>query len=368
MAPPPTHSDGSPQPTPEDDTFQESHALFPEKPLRPLAPDVSPERARRIRAVEKKWVNHTVLHYYFTDHEEDWRGSEVDKQVVRDAFQLWKDLPIGLEFQEVDERRDAEIRIGFCHDDGSWSYVGRDTIDEEKNPNARTMNFGIPLTSERGFDTALHEIGHALGFPHEHQNPEAGIVWNEEAVMETFTNEPHNWPRDKVHWNILRKLDPGEVDGSPWDRDSIMHYRLKAGLIQSPAEFQTKPLIPAGGLSPVDIATVKSFYPVRAEVDLPRLTPWESRRVEIAAGEQLDFVIEPEVSRSYRIETYGRMDTLLVLFEEIDGSPVFLAGDDDSGARDNARISHRLLKRRRYFVRLRLFHAETAGEGAIFLH
>jgi len=33
-----------------------------------------------------------------------------------------------------------------------------------------------------GLDTAVHEIGHSLGFPHEYQNPKAGIVWNEEAV------------------------------------------------------------------------------------------------------------------------------------------------------------------------------------------
>ena len=29
-------------------------------------------------------------------------------------------------------------------------------------------------------DTALHGIGHTLGLPHEHQNPNAGIVWDVE--------------------------------------------------------------------------------------------------------------------------------------------------------------------------------------------
>ena len=71
---------------------------------------------------------------------------------------------------------EAEIRIGF-QPGSSWSYVGRDAIDLVSDFNERTMNFGWDLTTSYGCDTALHEIGHALGFPHEHQNPNAGIIW-----------------------------------------------------------------------------------------------------------------------------------------------------------------------------------------------
>jgi len=54
------------------------------------------------------------------------------------------------------------------------------------------MNFGEPLVgSPRGFDTALHEIGHTLGLKHEHQNPYAGIVWDEEEVY-AYTAKPPN--------------------------------------------------------------------------------------------------------------------------------------------------------------------------------
>lgn len=48
------------------------------------------------------------------------------------------------------------------------------------------MNFGWPLDTPYGRDTAMHEIGHALGLEHEHQNPFAGITWDIDAVRRYF--------------------------------------------------------------------------------------------------------------------------------------------------------------------------------------
>ncbi|WP_265939207.1 M12 family metallopeptidase [Bacillus thuringiensis] len=46
------------------------------------------------------------------------------------------------------------------------------------------MNFGWYITRNPSeIDTAIHEIGHTLGFPHEHQNTKSGIEWDEEAVL-----------------------------------------------------------------------------------------------------------------------------------------------------------------------------------------
>jgi hypothetical protein len=341
---------------------------LPPVPVRPFTEIVDPNRASLIRYIEKKWVNFTVLHYYFLDEPLAWRGPEDQKQAVRQAFKAWKDLGIGLEFKEVKNARDAEIRIGF-EPGGSWSYVGRDCIDLIQNPKERTMNFGWSLTAtSHGRDTALHEIGHALGFPHEHQNPQAGIVWDEDKVFEYFSGPPNNWDRGMIEHNIIRKLSVSEVQGSVWDKDSVMHYQFDAGLIKKPEGFRTQPLIPAGGLSTKDIAEARKFYPAAASA-LPGLTlvPFESRRIEIAAGEQLDFKIKPELSRSYTIQTFGAMDTVLVLFEMIGEEPRYLDGDDDSGTERNACLNAKLLSEREYILRLRLYQAQSAGEGAIML-
>lgn len=339
---------------------------LPVVPDRQLDANIDPNRESLIRYIEKKWVNHTVLHYHFLDAPEAWQGGESQKQVVRESFVQWKDLGIGLEFTEVSDPADAEIRVAF-EPGGSWSYVGRDAIDLVQDSNDRTMNFGWDLTTPYGRDTALHEIGHALGFPHEHQNPIAGIVWDEEAVYSYFGGSPNYWDRGKAHHNVIRKISPAAVQGSLWDKDSIMHYQFPSGLIVTPEQYQNQPLVPASGLSNIDISEVRKFYPEATEPRMPELRPYLSHLVQIEPGEQLDFVIKPGVSRKYAIQTFGNMDTVIVLFEDVNGEPVYLSGDDDSGTGFNARIETRLLNSRTYYLRLRLYYAHATGQGAVML-
>ncbi len=217
---------------------------------------INNDRQRLIRVAEKKWVNGTRLHYYFFKNS-PWRGTPAQRDVVREAFAVWKNLGIGLEFAEVATPEEAEIRIGFQRGDGAWSYLGRDVLDQGQSD--RTMNFGWNINND--IDTAIHEIGHTLGFPHEHQNPNAGIEWNEEAVYAALAAPPNNWDRETTHWNIIRKLHQSDVDGSAWDKDSIMHYPFEAGLINVPEIYRTQDLQPEPGLSEMDKVWAKHFYP-----------------------------------------------------------------------------------------------------------
>ncbi len=146
-----------------------------------------------------------------------------------------------------------------------------------------------------------------------------------------------------------------------------MHYQFEAGLIQQPSVYQTQPLIPESKLSQLDIQTVKRLYPPMAE-RLSELRPFESQRFNIAAGEQLDLVINPLVSRRYTIQTFGQMDTVMVLSEMRDGMPEHIAGDDDSGMDNNAKIIAHMQRDRRYLIQTRLYYAMSQGSGAIMLH
>ena len=139
------------------------------------------------------------------------------------------------------------------------TYQGRRRLDEieilDIAADQRTMNFGWNIADD--LDTAIHEIGHTLGFEHEHQNPFSGIVWDEEKVYAALAKPPNSWSRQKTFFNIIRKLDESRVQGTEWDPDSVMHYPFEAGLIKQPTRYQTEPLLPAGGLSARDVAYVK---------------------------------------------------------------------------------------------------------------
>jgi len=353
---------------------------MPVVPEREFGPHVNASRAELIRVFAKKWVNGTVLNYYFFDRETDgkyvylndgsrqwktWTSSEEEKNVVREAFAIWKEVNIGLQFKEVASREEAGVRIGFMDGDGAWSYVGRDIIDLNIGKDERTMNFGWDLTrTASGIDTPVHEIGHTLGFPHEHQNPNAGIVWDEEAVYADLAGYPNYWSRDKTYYNIIRKITPDTVQGSNWDPDSIMHYPFRAGLIESPQEYQNG-LSPAGGLSDRDKTWVKTFYPPVDEEDTEELVLFESSKLILTPGEQKEFFIKPTETRKYNIATFGASDTVIVLLEESGDNTVYLAGDDDSGEEYNANLQVKLFRGKKYILRVRLYYSQRTGETAV---
>ena len=337
----------------------------PQVPDRTFSPEVSPNRARLIRIIGKKWVNGTKLRYYFFDSG-PYSARNEQKNLVREGFGVWDDVGIGITFEEITNISEAEVRIGFLRGDGAWSYLGRDVVDIP-GQYERTMNFGWDLTADpRGVDTPVHEIGHTLGFPHEHQNPFAGIEWDEQAVYDYFGGPPNNWPSQTTYYNVLRKLSEGEVAGGDWDPNSIMHYGFPAGLIERPEQYRTG-LRPELGLSDSDIEQVRRFYAPLEDKKNPQLEPFKVEILSLAPAEQKNFVIEPPDTREYTIQTFGRSDTLMVLFEDQNGDLKYVDGDDDSGTRLNARVNIRLYQGRRYLLRIRLYLNYATGDTAVMM-
>jgi hypothetical protein len=341
-----------------------------EMPVRVFAPEVDANRARAIFPILKKWVNGTKLKYYFFNGGNDgspasWKGNAAQMNVVRQAFTAWKNLGIGLEFEEINDKNEAQVRIGFMIGDGSWSLVGRDIIDFAPSPNVRTMNFGWNISNE--IDTAIHEIGHTLGAAHEHQNPNAGIVWNEEAVYTALAQPPNSWPRSVTFNNIIRKIPITEVEGTTHDPNSIMHYPFPAGLIDAPAQYRNG-ITPAGGLSAKDKEFVKKYYPPLTAADYTELKIAESQLLNIKPAEQKNFTFKPTRSKKYKIETFGTVDTVMVLFEKSGGEEIYMSADDDSGTDNNSKLFIRLIKGRTYVIRVRLYYAEEEGTGSIMVY
>lgn len=337
---------------------------MPEVPERQLDRIVSELHEQLIRNLEKKWVNGTELRYYYF-RSGKYAGGEEQVSVVEKAFDIWREVGIGISFTEVDSLSEAELRIGFRRGDGSWSYLGRDIISIP-GQKERTMNFGWDLTKySGGLDTAIHEIGHTLGFPHEHQNPFSGIVWDEQAVLETF-RQSQGWNDSKIHHNILRKLHSTEVEGGQWDPNSIMHYPFGPGLILQPEKHRNG-IRPTGGLSQEDERRARQFYPSLDPAGFPSLIALKSQALNLMPGEQSNLNVIPRETREYTFSTFGDTDVVMVLFEKRQDGLHYINGNDSSGTDQDASLRVRLNKGTEYVLRIRMYLNYGVSDSAVMM-
>ncbi|MBT5050044.1 MAG: hypothetical protein HOM58_16195 [Rhodospirillaceae bacterium] len=268
-----------------------------------------PTRASLNQAYEKKWINGTTLHFYFFNRNSDgpdggWTGSAAQTACVRRAIAHWMDTGIGLEFQEVSNREEAEIRIGFWNAEETWSFMGRDAIDIAGDPNERTMNFSVGLTTKSGWNKTLAEIGRALGF--------------------SLADQEHARPLD-------------------WDKITEIAQHVYPPM-KSLVETELKPLESmALGVSPGEQRDV-------------RIRPPLSRHYTIQIVGQSDVVM-------VLFEDVGGLG----LFEEMDRELEFVAGDDNSGENRPACIGARLYRDREYVLRIRLHYSSFRNGTAILL-
>lgn len=304
----------------------------------------SPARAGAISLKNKAWVNGSTIRIRFVS------GTQHQKEMVMEFAPKWTDFA-NLNFEFTDDM-DAEVRITFDPNDGAWSYVGTDNLHIPTNQS--TLNLGW---QDEG--VILHEFGHMVGLSHEHSNPDGGIQWNEEAVIQDLAGPPNFWDEAKVRHNVLTKYTFDQVHGSSFDSDSIMLYAF-------PSEWTTNGVATHENevLSAQDKAFIASakMYPGRGQ---PQETAVElklgvSIEADIGeAGEQDIYKLTVSSDGTYTLQTFGAMDAVLSLFGP-NSKTRFVAENDDGGEGLNSLLTVSLSKGT-YYAQVRHFSANRTG-------
>lgn len=217
-----------------------------------LDPEAVQHRTRMALIRSKQWQPGQELRCRFLHG-----SSAVRKKVEAIAHEWEKHANIKLKFVQTGE---AEIRIAFA-DDGSWSAVGRDALNEQYFPkHQQTMNFGWLDSSTPNDEyqrVVLHEFGHALGCIHEHQQPKFDRKWDKTKVLEYFSGSPNFWDEADINRNVLQKYSATGIAATEFDPASIMLYYFDADLFsdgKGPTNDNKK-------MSTKDIAMIKKLYP-----------------------------------------------------------------------------------------------------------
>jgi len=173
----------------------------------------TPDLHRKIASAASEWTKHGYLKLDF--------GEDTNTG----TFRTW-----------VPNDR-SDIRIGF-EAPGYWSLVGTDSIDPAiAAPGEITMNF-------QDFDTVLprdwagtvmHEFGHALGFHHEHQSPNATCDFDWQKVYQVLAGSPNFWDKSTVDRNLRQLHEHDGLVASQYDINSVMHYHFSSWMFESGA-------------------------------------------------------------------------------------------------------------------------------------
>ena len=207
-----------------------SCTIIPTEPGAPVAtaPTYLPPGARAAvsykpnRHYDTKWNNGSTITVGFTG------GSSTLRQRVMNFASEWTRYA-NLNFR-VAPFAQADIRISFTQNGGSWSMIGSSSA--RSNQGRPSMNFGWLTDRTPDYEvkrTVLHEFGHALGLLHEHQNPAGGIPWDEDVVYDHYYRT-QGWDRRTTYNNVMATADHDATQFTSYDEASIMHYPVSPKL------------------------------------------------------------------------------------------------------------------------------------------
>lgn len=170
------------------------------------------------------------------------------REIVRKAIDDWNSATSLRLFARFDEQAQPDYLVFTKHPRSCSSPIGR-----QGGPQL----VGCPIGGAGPFTpgSVMHEIGHAVGFHHEHCRPDRGnkITINWDNILPDFM------------FAFCPTPPPGQTIGD-YDYGSIMHYPRKAftgpnGLDTIVPTDESAVIGQRNGLSPFDIEAVNSLCP-----------------------------------------------------------------------------------------------------------
>jgi hypothetical protein len=142
-------------------------------------------------------------------------GDSATHEKVKQIAQEWTKYA-NLKF-DFGDFANAEVRISFKKEEGSWSYLGTDALGIKGQ---KTMNLG--WIDRRN---VLHEFGHVLGFIHEFSNPKVNIPWNKDLIYREMSGPPNFWSRSSIDETIFVRISASELgEYREYDPHSVMNF------------------------------------------------------------------------------------------------------------------------------------------------
>jgi serralysin len=179
--------------------------------------------------------------------------------IVQDKFRRylaeWQ-KHVNLKLTIVDEGNDnAFVTISCSLSAGSYSLIGIDSLNYKPSMNLAISN---RTTDETEFSRSmLHEIGHALGFEHEHLNPAISNRINCGSKIVLKKAEKENMTPAELCYSLKSELRDGRRM-SAFDKKSIMLYSLPASLTGLSEDLPNNFV-----LSVTDIEKARKAYPLK---------------------------------------------------------------------------------------------------------
>lgn len=196
--------------------------LSPAMPIHQLIPGSAERKKRGVADTSKRWPDGPLTVAL------DLKDKK-SKALVVDALTEWAHHTPALRFEVVDGKQ-GNIRVSDDENiKGNWSTIGTDALWLDENE--PTLHLERTDDSKLFRVNALHELGHALGLHHEHQHPQNPLQWNERAVYDYFVNDA--FPKEKVQEQILSPVSGPDLQITPYDPKSVMHYAFPAQVTEN---------------------------------------------------------------------------------------------------------------------------------------